>query len=86
MIKAIIKRGHIEPLQPLPVDWQEGQSLLIERDEEKPDSLEVIDRDFAELNRLCLAGDSADDEIVSRSLQIAKRQAKEQVRRDMGLS
>ena len=85
MIKAIVKRGHIEPLQPLPVDWHEGQPLLIDRDEEQATSLEIIDRDFAELDRLCLGSDDADDEILLRSLHMAKLQSKEQVRRDMRL-
>lgn len=30
MVKAIVCRGEIRPLEPLPSDWQEGQPLRVE--------------------------------------------------------
>ena len=85
MVKAVVSRGEIRPLKPLPADWQEGQPLRVEKmDEETP--LEEIDRDFAVLATLSEASEPADEEQLERALQEARRQAKEQVRRQMGLA
>jgi hypothetical protein len=85
MVKAIVSRGEIRPLEPLPVDWQEGQPLRVEKADEGETSVEEIDRDFAVLASLCRASEPADEEQLDRSLQEAHRQAKEQVRRHIGL-
>jgi len=85
MVKAVVSRGEIRPLEPLPPDWQEGQPLRVEKAEgETP--VEEIDRDFAVLATLCEASEPADEEQLERALQEARRQAKEQVRRHMGLA
>ena len=31
MINAIVSRGEIRPLEPLPTDWRDGQQLHIEK-------------------------------------------------------
>jgi len=89
MPKAILKNGNIYPLEPLPTDWREGQELDVEPSQTRPDaglSAEEIDRDFQELDALCALGDPAEDERLSQAIEEAHRQAKEQVRRQMGLS
>ncbi len=48
-------------------------------------SLEEIDRDVAILASLCANSDPADEERLDRVLEEARRQAKEQVRRQMRL-
>jgi hypothetical protein len=83
MVKAIVSRGEIHPLEPLPPDWQEGQPLRIEKADEGEIPLEEIDRDFAVLANLCATSEAADEEQLERSLQEAHRQAKEHVRRQM---
>ena len=83
---AVLKNGQIRPLEPLPVDWQEGQCLrvdLADADDATPDQ---IDRDFATLASLCANSDPADDERLRQALQQAQCQSKEQVRRHMGLA
>jgi hypothetical protein len=85
MLKAVVSGGEIRPLEPLPADWQEGQQLRVEKAEGET-SVEDIDRDFAVLATLCEAGEPADEEQLERALQEARRQAKEQVRRHMGLA
>ena len=82
MVKAVVSRGEIRPLEPLPVDWQEGQPLRVEKADEPETPVEEIDRDFAVLAAMC---ESADEEKLDRALQEALRLAKEQVRRQMGL-
>ena len=86
MVKAVVSSGQIRPLEPLPADWQEGQPLRVEKAEEAETTVEEIDRDFAVLTRLCEASEPADEEQLERALQEARRQAKEQVRRHMGLA
>ena len=89
MPKAILKNGQIQPLDPLPADWTEGQELDVEASQTRlgaePTPAE-IDSDFQKLDAICALGDSADDERLERVLDEAHRQAKEQVRRKMGFS
>jgi hypothetical protein len=46
-VKAIMSRGEIRPLEPLPADWREGQSLQIEKANDSEMPVEEIDGDFA---------------------------------------
>jgi hypothetical protein len=85
MVKAVVSRGEIRPLEPLPADWQEGQPLRVEKADDGEMLVEEIDRDFAVLESLCETSEPADEEQLARALQEAHRQAKEQVRRQMGL-
>jgi len=85
-LKAVVSRGEIRPLEPLPADWQEGQLLRIEKADDGEVPAEEIDRDFGDLATLCEASEPADEERLERALQEARRQAKEQVRRHMGFA
>ena len=86
MVKAIVSHGEIRPLEPLPVDWQEGQRLCIEKADDGETPLEEIDRDFAVLAILCEASEPAEEEQLERALQEARQLAKEQARRRMELA
>jgi hypothetical protein len=89
MVKAVVKQGEIRPLEPLPADWRDGQPLRVEKadsDDLGEPPTEEIDRDFAMLANLCAANDTADEEQLERVLDEARREAKAQVRRHMGLS
>ncbi len=83
MLKVVVIHGEIRLLEPLPADWQEGQRLRIEKADEEETPVEEIDRDFAELEKLCETSVPAEEEQVEQSLQEARRLAKEQVRRQM---
>jgi len=86
MVKAVVSRGEIRPLEPLPADWQEGQPLRVEKVDDGEMSVEEIDRDFAVLTKLCETSEPADEEQLERALQEARWEAKERVRRQMGLA
>ena len=86
MVKAVVSRGEIRPLEPLPADWQEGQPLRVEKADDGEMPLEQIDHDFAVLASLCEASDLANEEQLDQALQEARRQAKDQVRRHMGFA
>jgi hypothetical protein len=85
MVRAVVSGGEIRPLEPLPPDWQEGQSLRVEKADDGETAVDEIDRDFAILAKLCETSEPADEEQLERALREARRQAKEQVRRHMGL-
>ncbi len=85
MVKAIMSGGEIRPVEPLPADWREGQPLRIEKADDSEMTAEEIDRDFAVLASLCSESDPTDEAQLDRALHEARRQAKEQVRRKMGL-
>ena len=78
MLKAVVSRGEIRPLEPLPADWQEGQRLRVEKADDGETPVEEIDRDFAVLATLCETSEPADEEQLERALQEARRQAKGQ--------
>jgi hypothetical protein len=85
MVKAVVNRGEIRPLEPLPADWREGQPLLVEKADDSELTVEEIDRDFAVLAKLCSENEPANEDELERALHEAHEQAKEQVRRRMGL-
>jgi hypothetical protein len=84
-VKAIASGGAIQPLEPLPADWHEGQALRVEREDERHASVAEIDQDFAVLAVLCDQSEPADEEALQQAIQEAHRHAKELVRRQMGL-
>ena len=86
MVKAVVSCGEIRPLEPLPADWREGQPLRIEKADYSEMPVEEIDRDFALLASLCSESEPANEDQLDRALDEARRQAKEQVRRGMGLN
>jgi hypothetical protein len=85
MVKAIICGGAIHPLEPLPPDWHEGQPLRVEKADNGDSVAEEIDHDFAHLATLCQSSEPSDERTFEEALSNARRQAKEQVRRQMGL-
>jgi hypothetical protein len=80
MVKAVVIRGEIRPLEPLPPDWREGQPLQVKKADDSELTLEEIDRDFAALANLCLESEAANEDELDRALHEAHSQAKEQVR------
>jgi hypothetical protein len=85
VVKAIVSGGAIQPLEPLPADWHDGQALRVEREDERDASIAEVDQDFAVLAASCGQSEPADEEALQQAIQEAHRHAKEQVRRQMGL-
>ncbi len=85
MVRAVVKSGEIQPLEPLPSDWQEGKPLSVEKAEDGEITANEIDRDFAILEQLCANSDPEDEAQLEQKLLEARRQAKELVRRQMEL-
>lgn len=86
MLKAVVRGGEILPLEPLPEDWPEGQPLRVEKAEDGDIALDDIDHDFAVLAKLCESSLPEEEEQLEERLLEARQQAKELVRRQMGLT
>jgi len=84
MVKAVLQSGVIQPLSPLPEEWHEGQELLIQ----DAGPVEPEDWDAWESEMEALAANiSPEDHLrVDAALAEADRDAKEFVRRQMGLA
>jgi hypothetical protein len=83
MVKAVLRKGIIVPLEPLPPEWEEGAALEVG----KATAAQLdIDAWANAMNQLC-ADSAAEDEAAMRAaIDEHRRQAKAQTRRDMGLS
>ncbi len=85
MVKAVLRHGAIEPLSPLPSNWADGQELVIAeaRVEAKDESLAVWSR---EIDELAAQIPKDDFDRVDQALAQADQEAKDNVRRQMGLT
>lgn len=85
MIRAIIQKGQIRLLDPLPVEWTEGRQVIVEDAETtSSDDLEGWYRELQELGPARY--EPGEWERVQAILTEADEQAKAEVRRRMGLS
>jgi hypothetical protein len=82
MLKAVLRKGVIVPLEPLPPEWEEGATLEVARaDAPRLD----IDAWATTMNQLCADSPAEEEEAMRRALEEHRQQAKTQTRRDMGL-
>ena len=87
MIRAIVKNGLIEPLEPLPTEWNNGRAVEIHETEDQQECTdEEMDEWLRRGNELAAAIDPKDLERMNVALSEADCIAKGQVRREMGLS
>ncbi len=77
MIRAILTHGVIQPIDPVPEDWVEGSELMI-AEVYRPESPAAVDASDFE-------SDPEDDERLMAALAAAHHQAKDVMRRKMGL-
>jgi hypothetical protein len=82
MLKAIVQKGGIVPLDPLPPEWGEGTSLEVFKA-----GVAALDIDawVQTMDRLC-ADSPAEEERMQTAINEHRRLAKAQARREMGLS
>jgi hypothetical protein len=84
MIRAILKKGKIQPVDELPPHWREGQELIV-ADCEPSDDPADIRKWHEELRALSAHIPAEDHERMAAALAEQDRQAKERMRRDLGL-
>jgi hypothetical protein len=83
MIRAILKKGKIQPLGELPGHWHDGQELIVVGGDPSDDPADIKNwhDKFVALSAEIPA---ADHERMATALAEQDRQAKERMRRDMG--
>lgn len=82
MLRAVLRQGSIVPLEPLPPDWQDGAALEVAKTESPGVD---IDAWAKSMNELCADSSQEEEQTMRRVIEEHRRQAKEQVRREMGL-
>lgn len=85
MIRAILKKGKIQPLDELPPHWRDGQELIVDGGEPSDDPAEI--RQWHE-KLLSLSAQIPAEDLKRMAAALAQqdRQEKERMRREMGLS
>jgi len=83
-IKAILRDGRIQPLEPLPRDWTEGQELVVE-EPESADAEAEINQWATDLDKSTAQIPVEEHDRFLRALDEIERASKEAVRREWGL-
>ena len=82
MPKAVLRNGAIVPLEPLPTEWEEGAALEVER--AATPTLDIAE--WAQsMNQLCADSLAEEEEVMRSAIEDHRKQAKLQVRGEMGL-
>jgi len=84
-IKAILKNGQIQLLEPLPSDWEEGQELVVEPPPTAIDASELAVWN-ADLQKSIEAIPEEDHRHFLEALEDIEIESKKQVRQAWGLS
>jgi hypothetical protein len=84
MIRAILKKGKIQPIDELPEYWREGQELIVAGAEPSGNPTE-IKQWYAKLVALSAQIPPDDHKRIAGAVAEQDREAKEQMRGEMGL-
>jgi hypothetical protein len=82
MLKAVLQNGAIVPLEPLPIEWEDGSTLEVAKAGAANRDIEAWAK-F--MDRLCADSPAEDEASMQAAIDEHRRQAKAQTRRDMGL-
>ena len=84
-IKAVLRHGVIQPVEPLPPDWVEGQELVVE--EPKADRADTEISQWAQEMDAAAAQIPADEhDRFLQALDEIEQESKEHVRKQWGLA
>lgn len=81
-IKAVLRNGHIEPLEPLPSEWIEGQELLVEQP--ASESQDQVEQWAKELESAAQRVPVEEHDRFQKALEEIRREGKEAMRREWG--
>jgi hypothetical protein len=86
MVRAVLKKGKIQPLDDLPESWPDGRELIIEEAEQPDDDdPQVIAAVFRELDEAVARIPEEEHERFLSAIEEHRKESKEQAKRDMGL-
>lgn len=78
MIKAVLRQGVIQPIDPLPSEWVDGQELVVE--EPQSNGTADLEKWSAELDAATAKIPAEEHERFLNALEEIERQSKEAVR------
>jgi hypothetical protein len=84
-IKAVLRNGSIQPLEPLPAEWTDGQELVVE----PPETIGAdgqISEWAKDLDKAAAQLPTEEHDRFQRALTEIGRDSKEAVRQEWGLS
>jgi hypothetical protein len=85
MVRAILKNGRIEPVDPLPHEWNDGRELRVEAQDHDP-TREELERWLRDCDESAGNLTAEDWTSFERALADHEREQKELMRREMGLT
>jgi hypothetical protein len=86
MIRGVVRNGMIQPLEPLPADWNEGRQVVVDDLSELVRDPVEADRWPSEMSELTASlNDAGEWQEIEAALVEADHEAKARVRREMGL-
>ena len=85
MVRAVLEHGTVRLLSPVPGSWSDGQELVITEARSR-DEVQGLEQWSREIDELASAIPAAEFDRVDAALAEADREAKEIVRRQMGLA
>ena len=83
-IKAILRDGQIQPLEPLPPDWRDGQELLVEHPDLAATAAQV-DQWANDMETAAARLPAEEHDRFQKALDDIERESKDAVRREWGL-
>jgi hypothetical protein len=86
MIRAVIHSGVIQPLEPLPPDWQDGHEVIVDDPKERsPSGMDDTDSWAEDMKTLTAElNDPEEWQEIEAALAEADRQNKALLRKEMG--
>lgn len=87
MIHAMVRKGIIQPLEPLPPEWEDGHEVVVQDPEGQPaNGAEDVDRWAEDMRTLTADSNNPGEwQQIEAALAEADRQNKAWVRREIGL-
>ena len=83
-IKAVLRHGVIQPVEPLPSDWAEGQELLVEEPKTTQPNAE-ISQWAQEMDAATAQIPAAEHERFLTALEEIERESKDAIRKQWGI-
>ena len=84
MLKAVLRKGVIVPIEPLPPDWEEGAALEVAKTDAPAFDIGAWAKS---MDLLCADSSAEDENVMSRAVEEHRQQAgARKHEREMGLS
>lgn len=83
-IRAVLQKGIIQPIDPIPPGWAEGQELLVEEPVEMETRVQ-LDNWASDLDAAIASIPEEEHQTFLRALDDIERESKDAVRREWGM-